>query len=78
MWPQVIDLFPSKQVGIAGMTISFSIAPFLFSFAPLNSVEGGIDRMEWQANEPRQLSHQNGVHTLFFLVVGDCVVASVS
>ena len=26
MWPQVIDLFPLKQAGIAGMTVSFSIA----------------------------------------------------
>jgi len=26
MWPQVIDLFPSKQAGIAEMTVSFSIA----------------------------------------------------
>ena len=26
MWHQVIDLFPSKQAGIAGMTVSFSIA----------------------------------------------------
>ena len=23
MWPQVIDLFPSKQAGIVGMTVSF-------------------------------------------------------
>ena len=26
MWPQVIDLFSSKQAGIAGTTVSFSIA----------------------------------------------------
>ena len=26
MWPQVIDLFSSKQAGIAGMVVSFSIA----------------------------------------------------
>ena len=26
MWPQVIDLFSSKQAGIAGMAVSFSIA----------------------------------------------------
>ena len=26
MWPQVIDLFPSKQAGIVGMVVSFSIA----------------------------------------------------
>ena len=26
MWPQVIDLFPSKQAGIARMAVSFSIA----------------------------------------------------
>ena len=26
MWPQVVDLFPSKQTGIVGMTVSFSIA----------------------------------------------------
>ena len=26
MWPQVIDLFPSKQAGIAGMVVSFFIA----------------------------------------------------
>jgi len=26
MWSQVIDLFSSKQAGIAGMTVSFSIA----------------------------------------------------
>ena len=26
MWPQVIDLFSSKQAGIAGMTVFFSIA----------------------------------------------------
>ena len=25
MWPQVIDLFSSKQAGIAGMAVSFSI-----------------------------------------------------
>ena len=32
---------------------------------------GVIDRMGWQTNEPSQFSHQNDVHTLFFLVVGD-------
>ena len=26
MWPQVIDLFPSKQAGITGIAVSFSIA----------------------------------------------------
>jgi len=26
MWPQVIDVFPSKQAGITGMAVSFSIA----------------------------------------------------
>ena len=26
MWPKVIDLFPSKQAGIVGMLVSFSIA----------------------------------------------------
>ena len=41
--------------------------PFLAN--PLDSVGGGIDRMGWQTDEPRQLSHQNDVHTL--LVVGE-------
>ena len=36
---------------------------------PWLSHGGGIDRMGWQMDEPRQLSHQNDVHTLFFLVV---------
>ena len=38
MWPQVIDLFPSKQ---AGMIVSFSIAPFLFSLARWTAWEVG-------------------------------------
>ena len=43
--------------------------PFLARL--LDSMGGGIDRMGWQTDEPRQLSYQNSVHTLFFLVVGD-------
>ena len=49
----------------------FFYRAFSFLARPLDSVGGGIDRMGWQTDEPRQLSHQNGVHTLFFLVVGD-------
>jgi len=49
----------------------FFYRAFPFLARPLNSVGGGIDRMGWQTDEPMQLSHQNGVHTLFFLVVGD-------
>ena len=36
---------------------------FSFLADPLDSVGGRINRMGWQTDEPRQLSHQNGVHT---------------
>ena len=64
---------------IAGF--SFLARSFPFLARPLDSVGGGIDRMgwqnvgggidhmRWQTDEPRLLSHQNDVHTLFFLVV---------
>ena len=45
----------------------YRVFPFLAR--PLDSVGDRIDRMEWQTDEPMQLSYQNGVHTLFFLVV---------
>ena len=54
---------------IAGF--SFLARSFPFLARPLDSVGGGIDHMRWQTDEPRQLSHQNDVHTLFFLVVGE-------
>ena len=44
VWPQVIDLFPSKQAGMAGMAVSFSIARGI--------ARGG------QTDEPKQMSHQ--------------------
>ena len=47
----------------------YRVFPFLAR--PLDSVGGGIDRMGWQTDEPRQLSQQNDVYTLFFLLVGD-------
>ena len=49
----------------------FFYRAFPFLARPLNNMGGGIDRIEWQTDEPRQLSHQNAVHTLFFLVAGD-------
>ena len=52
-----------------GSFIFYRVFPFLAR--PLDSVGGGIDRMGWQMDEPRQLSQQNGVHTLLFLVIGD-------
>ena len=54
------------------MGFPFLARSFPFLARPLDSVGGGIDRMGWQMDEPRQLSHQNGVYTLFFLVVEDC------
>ena len=57
MRPQVIDLFPSKQAGIVGMAVSFSIAR-------------GIARPEGRS-DPKKKSHQKIVLLLFFLVVGD-------
>ena len=49
----------------------FFYRAFPFLARPLDSVGGGIDRMGWQMDEPRQLSHQNGAYTLFFLVAGE-------
>ena len=43
MWPQVIDLFLSKQAGIVGMAVSFSITRGI--------ARGG------QTDEPKQISH---------------------
>ena len=57
MWSQVIDLFPSKQAGIAGMAVCFSIA-------------WGIAWPEGRS-DPKKKSHQKFVLLLFFLVVGD-------
>ena len=57
MWPQMIDLFPSKQAGIAGMAVSFSIA------RGITGPEGRSD--------PKKKSHQKIVLLLVFLVVGD-------
>ena len=53
----MIDLFPSKQAGIVGMAVSFSIAR-------------GIARPEGRS-DPKKKSHQIIVLLLFFLVVGD-------
>ena len=76
-------LFPSMHVASGDRFVSFKAGgdhrdgsfffyrAFPFLARPLDSVGGGINRMGWQMDEPRQLSHQNGVHTLFFLVVGD-------
>jgi len=47
----------------------FLACSFPFLARPLDSVGGGIDRMGWQTDEAKQLSYQNDVHTLFFLVV---------
>ena len=58
MWPQVIDLFPSKQTGIAVMAVSFSIAR-------------GIAWPEGRS-DPKKKSHQKIVLLLFFLVIGEC------
>ena len=49
----------------------FFYRAFPFLARLLGSVGGGIDRMGWQTDEPRQLSYRNDIHTLFFLVVGD-------
>ena len=57
MWPQVIDLFPSKQAGIAGMAVSFSIVR-------------GIAWPE-ERSDPKKKSHKKIVLLLVFLVVED-------
>ena len=57
MWPQVIDLFPSKQAEIAGMAVSFSIAR-------------GIAWPE-ERSDPKKKSHKKIVLLLVFLFVGD-------
>ena len=57
MWPQVIDLFPSNQTGIAGTTVYFSIAR-------------GIAWPEGRS-DPKKKSHKKIVLLLVFLVVGD-------
>jgi len=64
MWPQVIDLFSSKQAGIAGMTVFF-LSRLSFSIAR------GIARA-WAEGQTKTNIVQKNVHTLFFLVVGDC------
>ena len=56
IWPQVINLFPSKQTGIAEMTVSFSIA-------------WGIAWPEGRSDKKK--SHKKIVLLLVFLVVGE-------
>ena len=56
MWPQVIDLFPSKRAGIIGMTVSFSIA-------------WGIARPEGRSDQKKVA--QKISLLLFFLIVED-------
>ena len=53
MWHQVIDLFPSKQAGIAGMTVSFSITRDIV----------------WpeERSDPKKKSHKKIVLLLIFL-----------
>ena len=75
--------FPSIHVASGDRFVSFKAGgdrrdvgfffyrAFPFLARPLDSVGGGIDHIGWQTDEPRQLLDQNGVHTLFFLVVGD-------
>ena len=66
------DRFVSFKAGEDRRDDSFFFyRAFPFLARLLGSVGGGIDRMGWQTDEPRQLSHKNGVHILFFLVVGD-------
>ena len=52
MWPQVIDLFPSNQAGIAGMTVSFSTVSFLFSLARWTAWEVGS--IAWSGRRTNQ------------------------
>jgi len=53
----VIDLFPSKQAGIAGMTVSFSITRDIV----------------WpeERSDPKKKSHKKIVLLLIFLVIED-------